>query len=211
MVEDVVERIGFMRIEPDRALLHGPGADVLAAVLPKDCHVVQEPCPDLDSVLTPDAFDLIVSLAQLDTVNDLPGLLLRMRLSLSHGGILMAVIPGAGSLPKLRRAMIAADGDRAFPRIHPQIDNRAATMLLERAGFARQVVDSFGLDVRYLSFTRLVQDLRDQALGSALANPAPALGKTAHARARAAFDALADEDGRVSEHFALLALTGWNS
>lgn len=210
MVEDIRERIGFMRLEPGSALVEGIGAERIVSDLPDGCEITVATLAGATE-LVPAAYDLIVSLGQLDTINDLPGHLLRLRFALAPGGILLAVIPGAGSLPRLRNIMITADGDRASPRIHPQIDNRAATMLLERAGFARQVVDGFGLTVRYGSLDRLVGDLREQGLGSTLARPGPPLGKPALARARAAFPGLADEDGKVSEHFELLALTGWNS
>ena len=105
--------------------------------------------------------------------------------------------------------MLAADGDRPAPRIHPQIDNRAATALLERAGFARQVVDSRNLKVSYRSFDRMIADLREQALTSVLQTKAPAVGKAGLARARDAFDALKDDEGRVTETFEILTLTGW--
>ncbi|UVI38828.1 methyltransferase [Qipengyuania spongiae] len=210
MVEDVRERIGFMRLEPGSALVEGIGAERIVPDLPDGCETTVAMLAG-KTELVPSAYDLVISLGQLDTINDLPGQLLRLRFALAPGGILLAVIPGAGSLPRLRHVMIAADSDRAFPRIHPQIDNRAATMLLERAGFARQVVDGFGLTVRYGSLDRLVGDLREQGLGSTLAQPGPPLGKQALARARAAFSSMADEDGKVSEHFELLALTAWNA
>ena len=105
--------------------------------------------------------------------------------------------------------MLAADGDRPAARIHPQVDNRAATALLERAGFARQVVDSVTLKASYRSLDRLLDDLREQGLNSALLSPAPYLGKAGLARTREAFDSLKDSEGRVTETFEILTLTGW--
>ena len=88
-------------------------------------------------------FDLIVHLLGLGMVNDLPGALIHARIALAEGGLFIAAFPGAGSLPALRRIVLAADGDRPAARIHPQVDSRAGTALLERAGFKRQVVDSY--------------------------------------------------------------------
>src|SRR3546814_6635454 len=105
--------------------------------------------------------------------------------------------------------MLAADGDRPAARLHPQIDDRAATALMQRAGFSRQVIDTHKLTVRYRSLDRLVADLREQALTNVLSNRPPPLGKAAFARAKSAFEALKDEDGRVAETFQILTLTGW--
>src|SRR6185295_8953180 len=53
-----------------------------------------------------------------------------------------------------------AEGVPPSPRIHPQIDVRAAGDLLTRAGFALPVADCESLTVRFSSFGRLVSDLR---------------------------------------------------
>ena len=154
-------------------------------------------------------YDLIVSLARLDRVNDLPGALIHARNALAPGGLLLSQIVGAGSLPILREVMLAADGERAAAHLHPQIDDRAATGLLQRVGFAKQVVDTHKLTVRYSALDMLISDLRDQALTSVLASPTPFLGKTGLERAQAKFDELREVDGKVSETFQILTLTGW--
>jgi hypothetical protein len=166
-------------------------------------------CPEEELPFEGRPRDLIVSLNRLDTVNDLPGALLHMRGALTADGIAVAHVLGAGSLSSLRTIMLAADGDRSAARIHPQIDNRAATGLLQRAGFSRQVVDSHTLSVRYSSFDRLIADLREQALTGVLADPPPSVTRAGLARARAAFDSLRAADGKVTETFVILTLTGW--
>jgi hypothetical protein len=57
----------------------------------------------------------------------------------------------------------------------------------------------------------LIGDLRDQGLGNALAKPALPLGKAALARARTAFAARAEADGKVTEPFEIITLTGRRS
>lgn len=188
MQQDLAERIAFMRLEPLRRL------DV-------DCDE-QQPLPG-------GPYELITSVARLDTVNDLPGALIHARHALAEGGVFIAQMIGAGSLPMVRKIMLTADGDRPAARIHPQVDNRAATALLERAGFARQVVDSVTLKASYRSLHRLVADLREQGLNSALLSPAPYVGKSGLARALEAFERLKDSEGRVTETFEVLTLTGW--
>ena len=144
-----------------------------------------------------------LSLSALDTLNDLPGALIHMRAALAPGGFAIASFLGAGSLPALRSAMLAADGERPAPRLHPMVDVRAGGQLLQRAGWADPVVDSRSLKVRFSSLGRLLGDLRAQGLGNVLARPRPPLTRAAFHRARSAFGE------RTSEHFEILTLSGW--
>lgn len=159
------------------------------------------------------AFDLIVSVGALDGVNDLPGALTLIRRALRPDGLFLAAFIGAGSLPRLRSAMLAADaaqGGGAAARIHPQIDVRAAGDLLSRAGFALPVADSDGLDIRFPHLAGLIADLRGMAATNILADRARApLGRAALAAAFADFAAHADPDGKTAEHFEILYLIGW--
>lgn len=209
MVEDVIDRIAFLRHRPARALVIGDWTGALARSL--DCEVTQaEPADGFDEEHPyPSAgFDLIASLGTLDTVNDLPGALIHLRGALAPGGLMIASFPAAGSLPVLRAAMLAADGDRPAPRLHPMVDIRAGGQLLQRAGFADPVVDVRPLDVRFSALDSLVADLRAMALSNLLARPGPPLGKAALVRARSAF-AAAGEHGRTTERFDILTLSGW--
>lgn len=159
------------------------------------------------------AFDLVISIGVLDTVNDLPGALSLIRRALRPDGLFLAAFTGAGSLPRLRAAIHAAEdteGRDAAPRLHPQIDVRAAGDLLSRAGFALPVADVEGVDVRYTSFGRLVDDLRGMAATNILATrsrrPFSRLGAAA---AAAHFKAAAEPDGKTVEHFEIVYLSGW--
>jgi SAM-dependent methyltransferase len=154
-----------------------------------------------------EAFNFIASVATLDTANDLPGALIHIRNALAPGGRAVASFLGAGSLPVLRRVMLAADGERPAARFHPMVDVRAGAQLLQRAGWAEPVADSRTLGVAYRSLDRLVDDLRAQGLGNVLSRHAP-LTKAALERAREAFAAEADERGRVVESFEILTLSG---
>jgi SAM-dependent methyltransferase len=209
MVEDVLDRLSFLRIEPTKALVIGDwtGAlDIAGAEVTR-----AEPAAGFDEEhpFPSSGFDFIASLGTLDTVNDLPGALIHLRSALAPGGLMIASFLGAGSLPQLRAAMLAADRDRPAPRIHPQVDVRAGGQLLQRAGFADPVIDSRPLDVGFRSLDRLVGDLRAQGLSNVLARPGPPLGKAALARAREAF-AAAGEHGRTVERFEIVTLSAWN-
>lgn len=212
MAEDILDRIGFIRFEPRRVLVIGDWAGVLAPALAQGGATViqREPGDFAEEAPLEDApFDLIVSLQVLDTVNDLPGALIHARHALSAGGLLMASFLGVGSLPALRSAMLAADGDRPAARIHPQIDTRAGASLLQRAGFTRQVADSNVIRASYRSLRHLVRDLRWQGLTSMLRSHAPSVTKAGLTRAEADFLKSTDDQGRVTEVFEIVTLTGW--
>lgn len=218
MVEDVLDRLAFLRHEPARALVVGDWTGTLADTLAqRGASVLRlDPVPDdgegpvdEERPLDVGGFDFIASLGTLDTVNDLPGALVHLRGALADDGLMIASFMGAGSLPLVRDIMLAADADRPGPRIHPQVDVRAAAQLLQRCGFADPVVDSRALNVRFSAFKVLLGDLRAQGLGNCLANPGPPLGKRAYSRAASAFESAADTEGRVVESFELLTLSGW--
>jgi hypothetical protein len=212
MIEDTLERLAFLRHEPAQALVLGDSIGTLAASLREQGAAVEEPATlDLEAPHPSGGHKLIVVLGLLDAVNDLPGALIHLRNALAPGGLVMTHFIGGQSLPVLRAAMFAAEPDRPAARIHPLVDPRAAPGLLQRAGWKDPVVDTHTLTVRYSSLDRLVADLRDQGLGNALAKPAAPLGKAALARARAAFAARADADGKTAETFDIITLTGRRS
>ncbi|MCB2048154.1 MAG: class I SAM-dependent methyltransferase [Novosphingobium sp.] len=210
--EDGLERLAFLRKEPGKALVIGDVTGTLAAALERQGAQVSSVDPatgfDEEQPNSGSGYDLIASLGTLDTVNDLPGALIHIRAALAPGGLMIASFPGAGSLPVLRACMLAADGERPAPRLHPMVDVRAGGQLLQRTGFADPVIDSRPLDVSFRTLDSLVADLRAQGLSNVLADPGPPLGRAALERARAAF-AEAGENGRTTERFELLTLSGW--
>lgn len=159
------------------------------------------------------SFDLIVSADALDAVNDLPGALALARRLLRPDGLFLAGFVGAGSLPRLRSALLAADmatGAGPSPRTHPMVDVRAAGDLLVRAGFALTVADSQRLTLRYRSLSRLLDDLRGAGAGNILhARSRTPVTRQWLAAAHDAFAAQADADGRISEQIELITMTGW--
>jgi SAM-dependent methyltransferase len=154
------------------------------------------------------SFDLVVSAGVLDSVNDLPGALTLIRRILRPDGLFLGAFAGAGSLATLRAALREAEGDRPAARLHPQIDVRSAGDLLVRAGFALPVADLETLTVRYGSLARLLDDLRGTA-GTNLLTGRTSLRRDSLARTATEFAARADADGRTSERFEIIFLTGW--
>jgi SAM-dependent methyltransferase len=206
MAEDVVERMGFLRHQPRKALVIGLDGGLSTSLTAQGCEVaLADPARgfDQEAPFTGGLFDLIASLGTLDSANDFPGALIHIRQALAPGGLAIASFVGAGSLPALREAMLAADGDRPAPRLHPAVDVRAGGQLLQRAGWADPVVDSRTLQVRFSSLESLVADLRAQCLSNCLARSGPPLTKQQYSVVKEHFGS-----GRV-ETFEILTLTGW--
>ncbi|WP_420144171.1 class I SAM-dependent methyltransferase [Sphingobium sp.] len=156
-----------------------------------------------------DSFDLIIACGTLDSVNDLPGALILMRRVLRPDGLMLAAFAGAGSLPRLKSALLSAEGDRPGQHVHPQVDVRSAGDLLSRAGFTMPVADGDLLNIRYGDVVRLMHDLRGMGAGNALLTRSPALTRDTLMRAAAHFAQAADPDGRTAEQMAVIYLSGW--
>lgn len=223
--DELLERLNWVRRDFTHALVLGSAGNYLGSRLAERGMRVIAADPGRDFAPSADvqcdedrlpfadgSFDLAVSVGVLDSVNDLPGALTLIRRILRPDGLFLAALAGAGSLPKLRSAMLAADalGGTASPRIHPQIDIRAAGDLLMRAGFALPVVDCECVTVRFPDLMALVSDLRSLGSTNVLAARGKVpLGRHALAAALADFAAAADPDGKTAERFELLYLIGW--
>lgn len=217
MVDDVLERLGFVQLQPECAVIMGDWTGQLARALQgPGCSISSyDPAPlgdekllDEERPLAAEPADFIACLGLLDTVNDLPGSLIHLREALRPDGLAIASFIGSGSLPTLRNILLEADGDRPAARVHPMVDVRAAAQLLQRAGWSDPVVDSHKITVRYGSLTRLIGDLRDQGFGNALISVPPTMDRAAFTRAQTAFATMSDDDGRVTEQFEIITLSG---
>ncbi|MES2147363.1 MAG: methyltransferase domain-containing protein [Pseudomonadota bacterium] len=158
-----------------------------------------------------DAFDLIVAIGTLDTVDDLPAALRALASSLAPDGLMIGAMSGGDTVPQLRAAMHAADrvSGGARPHVHPRIEPSALVHLLSNAGLSRPVVDIDRVKVSYASLGRLVGDLRAMAATSILAERAPEpLSRSEHAAACTAF-ANAGANGKTVETFEILHFAGW--
>lgn len=227
MADEIEERLAMVSRRFERALDLGSGPGLLGDRLrAQGIEIVSaDPgtlfaarsegtqCDEDRLPFPPGTFDLVVSAGTLDTVNDLPGALVQIRRLLRPDGLFLAAFAGAGSLPLLRRVMRSADdaeGQPASARLHPQIDIRAAGDLLRRAGFALPVVDGDKVSVRFPTLARLVGDLRELGWTNLLsARSRRPIGRVGLAAANAAFAEAADADGRATERFEFVHLSGW--
>jgi SAM-dependent methyltransferase len=204
ITDDIADRLDFMRFDSESALVVGSELTGLKAATCANLGEFNEEAP-----FGFEQHDLIAHILGLGSVNDLPGSLIHARNALKPDGLFIAAFPGAGSLRTLRQISLKADADKPSARMHPLVDNRAGTALLERAGFARKVVDSYPLKVRFSSLDQLISDLRDHGLTRSLTSAVPSLTREWLARAQAAFDQMREDDSKVTETFEILVLTGW--
>lgn len=161
--------------------------------------------------LDPSSFDVVVAMGTLDSVNDLPGALLRMRFLLRPDSLLIGVLAGGDTLPRLRQAMRAADAvmGAASPHVHPRIEPAGLAHLLSAAGFAMPVVDVERVPVSYRSFGALVGDLRAMGATNILKSRSKSpLSRAALAAAERAFRREGAE--RTVETYELVHFAAWS-
>lgn len=224
-LEDCVERLALIGRRFERALLIGcldaAGADTLrrevgklevrdpSALLAREAGGL--PLDEESWQPGTGAYDLIVSLGTLDTLNALQPVLRTMRAALAPDGLLIGALSGGETLPRLRAAMRAADavGGAASPHVHPRIEAAALAPLLADAGFVRPVVDVDRVGARYRDLRRLVADLRAMGATNVLTErPRRGLGRHALAAAMGSFSAAGDGE-RTTETFEILHFAAW--
>lgn len=170
---------------------------------------------NVEALNLPDApYDLIVSILDLQVVNDVPGFLARVRAHLAPDGLFLAAMIGGSSLTELRQAFLAADAQvsgGAFARVAPFIPLGDCGRLLQRAGFALPVTDVETHTVRYRTPLALMQELKALGASNPLADrPGRLVTPRVLAAASEAYAALAaDPDGRVRATLEIIWLSGW--
>lgn len=160
-------------------------------------------------------YDLIVSMMDLQTINDVPGYLKRIKDHLKPDGLFLAAALGGESLKELRASWLNADMEifgGAHARVAPFIDVRDAGQLLHRAGFALPVSDIEQTIVRYEHPLALMDELRKfAATNPMIETPAKAttrkvLGSAIHHY----LENYADPDGRVRATLEIIWLSAWS-
>lgn len=227
VLADLADRLGAVTRDFEQAIILSPDASVLplagesangpfrferaSTVLPVDGVPLID--PELLDLPRRD-YDLIVSLFDLDVVDDVPGYLARARAHLRGDGLFMAAAIGGDSLTELREAFLTADseiGGGAFLRVAPFIPLNAAGGLLQRAGLALPVSDVETHTVRYQSPLSLMRELKALGASNPLADrPHKMATLKLIQAASAAYEALAaDSDGRVRATLEIVWMSGW--
>ena len=116
--------------------------------------------------------DLVLSILDFHSVNDLPGTLSQIKKILKPDGLFIGCILGGETLFELRESLMNAEinlSGGASPRVAPFADKLQAGALMQRAGFALPVIDSEILRVSYQNLFNLMGDLRGMGESNTLA------------------------------------------
>jgi hypothetical protein len=226
-LDDLGDRLQAVTRGFERALIMAPDATPLpllglsgngpfafaraATVLPSPDAILVDPealvLPHLD-------YDLIVSIFDVQIVNDVPGFLTRVRTHLRPDGLLLAAVIGGMTLTELRQAFLEADAQLnggAFARVAPFIQLGDSGSLLQRAGLKLPVTDVETHTVRYASPLALMTELKALGASNPLADrPSSPATRSLLAAASVAYEAIAaDPDGRVRATLDIVWLSGW--
>jgi SAM-dependent methyltransferase len=164
--------------------------------------------------LAPGAHDLVVHALALHWANDPVGQIIQCRRALRPDGLFLGLMFGGLTLHELRAALAEAEAATTgglSPRVLPMADIRDLGTLLQRAGLALPVADSFTRRIAYRDLFHLTADLRGMAETNALAarlRRPTRRGLFLHA-AKTYARSFSAEDGRIRATFEILCLTGW--
>lgn len=160
------------------------------------------------------AHDLVIHALALHWANDLVGQLVQCRRALRPDGWFIGLMFGGQTLHELRACLAQAEAEVTgglSPRVLPMAEIRDLGGLLQRAGFALPVADSFSTQVRYRDAWHLMRDLRAMGEGNALAQRlrVPTRRSVMLRAAEIYLDTFGDADGRIPATFETIVLTGW--
>lgn len=216
--KQIADRLSIVRRKFPTCVQIGARAPILPA---HDFGIETQIVTDRDLVCEEDFFpfapnscDLIVSMLDLQTVNDLPGALLQINQSLKPDGLFLGAMLGGETLHELRTCLAEAEVQLrggVTPRIAPFADKPQMGALLQRAGFALPVVDSDIVTVTYESIFPLMRDLRLMGEGNAILERSKTFTPRSlflHAGALYA-QKFAETDGRIRASFEVIFLLGW--
>jgi len=213
--EDAASRLEDINRRFDRAVLIGTmdGRKTIEAQLrderrPQTFRYLKSP-----SELSAD-YDLIVSIFDLQSDDNIPETLMRYRKHLSADGLMLVAFLGGETLTEFRQSLYAADQQTlggATARIYPMVDYSQSAMLLGRTGLALPVVDMDRVTVSYGKLSSLIADLRDLGLSNVLAaRDTRPLSRTWMSRLQDSYAAhFAREDGKLNATFEIVWMTAW--
>lgn len=159
-------------------------------------------------------FDVVIHAMGLHWANDPVGQLVQCARALRPDGLALALMFGGQTLHQLRAALAAAEAEVSgglSPRVLPMGEIRDLGALLQRAGLALPVADSFAKTLIYRDIYHLMQDLRAFGETSALAaRPRHFAKRALFARAGAIYaQSFGLPDGRIPATFEVICLSGW--
>jgi hypothetical protein len=218
IAEELAERLSFVnrRFEHPCLIAAEPQHIVQRLVETGQVKNVESrlPAPGDDLSLEPACYDAVFSILDLQTANDVPGLLIQMRRALKPDGLLMACLFAGDTLTELRQSWLAAETIMAggvSPRVAPMIDMRELGGLLQRAGFALPVADLDRTIVRYADAVALIHEIHQLGLSNCLEDRSrkPVTRGLLGTAVNTYQNNFSDADGRIRATVEVAWITGW--
>lgn len=208
-VLEVQERLAMVNKAFTSPAIVTPFPDIWTDLLPGAKIVSDDEILDLQE----GAHDLVIHAMSLHWANDLVGQLVQARHALRPDGLFLGALFGGQTLNELRAVLAEAETSLTgglSPRVVPMAEIRVLGGLLQRAGFALPVADSFKRTVTYQSAIHLMRDLRAMGEANALhdRNRRP-VGRAVLADATQRYTASFGKDDRIPATFEIIFLTGW--
>ncbi|RBI84694.1 SAM-dependent methyltransferase [Rhodosalinus halophilus] len=165
--DDLEDRLSMVNRDFTQPAVVSPLPEVWDGWLPGAVHVGPAAVLPFEA----EAHDLIIHAMDLHWADDPVGQLIQCRRALKPDGLFLGILFGGRSLQELRAALARAESEVTgglSPRVAPMAEIRDLGALLQRAGFALPVADSFALTVRYATALHLMRDLRGMGEANAL-------------------------------------------
>lgn len=176
----------------------------------------QMPCIPDDEVLRANEgeHDVVIHALALHWANDPVGQLVQCRHALRPDGWFIGLMFAGQTCHELRACLAQAESELTgglSPRVLPMGEIRDLGGLLQRAGFALPVADTFTTTVRYRDAFHLMQDLRAMGEGNAMVQRLRRpTRRSVFVRAAELYqNTYAGDDGLVPATFEMVVLTGW--
>jgi hypothetical protein len=218
LAEEVLDRLVVISRSFEKTLLIAPRCEAIATVLQAAGKSASVECAALkndDNLgLEPLRYDAVISLIDLQNINDVPGYLAQLTHALKPDGLAMLAFFAGDTLLELRDSWLAAETELnggVSPRIAPMIDLREAGGLLQRAGLALPVADMQRLNLRYADPMALLREIKSAGFANVLhgrntkfTSPHLLLQVAHHYQSNHA-----DADGRIRATLEIAWATAW--
>ena len=207
--EDAADRLLDINRKFQKALIIAQPEflDQFRATLTPDKYPQQVEIVGHHSEIMPSKYDLIISILNLHSINDVPGELIRLHHMLEPDGLFLGSMFGGETLSELRNICLA--NDEKFlggytPRIVPFATHSQIGSILQRAGYSLPVIDVDRLTIDYSQLGKLVSDIRDMGEGNCL------YGRDTTPLPRTYYKELFDSNDPISITFEILWMSGWS-
>ncbi|KAK9359672.1 hypothetical protein V1504DRAFT_498869 [Lipomyces starkeyi] len=197
--------LNITRVKLDEEVLYTP--ELLNAITGSEA---TQPFSDY---MFENSVNTVISNLSIHWVNDLPGLLRKIKFMLVPDGLFIASMFGGDSLFELRTSLQIAEMDlfgRLAPRLSPLADVRDMGGLMQQAGYNLITIDVDDIIVSYPDLMALMRDLRDMGESNAVLNRPHYLPRELINAAEMTYRKMhANDDNTLPATFRIIYLIGW--